>query len=66
MRIDFENKPTYGYNDKYMKTKIKKDADSAITNFHNKKMPKVKVPCKCLSVIVLDSVIESDENHFCY
>ena len=47
MRTDFENKPTYGYGDKYIKTKIKKDADSTITNFHNKKMLKVKVPCKC-------------------
>ena len=27
-------------------------------------MPKEKVPCKCLSIIMLDSVIESDEN--CY
>ena len=64
MRIDFEKKPTYGYDDKYIKTKIKKDADSTGTNFHNKKMPKVKVPCKCLSVIVLDSVIESDEKYY--
>ena len=24
MRIDFESKPTYGYDDKYIKTKIKK------------------------------------------
>ena len=40
MRIDFENKPTYGYDDKYIKTKIKTYADSIITNFHNKKMPK--------------------------
>ena len=64
MRTDFENKPTYGYGDKYIKTKIKKDADSTITNFHNKKMLKVKVPCKCLSVIVLDSVIESDEKYY--
>ena len=23
MRIDFESKPTYGYDDKYIKTKIK-------------------------------------------
>ena len=27
-------------------------------------MLKVKVPCKCLSVIVLDSVIESDEKYY--
>ena len=27
-------------------------------------MPKVKVPCKCLSIIMLDSVIESDEKNY--
>ena len=64
MRIDFESKPTYGYDEKYIKTKIKKHADSIITNFHNKKMPKEKVPCKCLSIIMLDSVIESDEKYY--
>ena len=64
MRIDFESKPTYGYDDKYIKTKIKTYADIIITNFHNKKMPKEKVPCKCLSVIMLDSVIESDEKYY--
>ena len=42
MRIDFESKPTYDYDDKYIKTKIKTHADSIITNFHNKKMPKEK------------------------
>ena len=42
MRIDFENKPTYGYDDKYIKTKIKTYADIIITNFHNKKCQKKK------------------------
>ena len=64
MRVDFESKPTYGYDDKYIKTKIKTYADSIITNFHNKKMPKEKVPCKCLSVMMLDSLIESDEKYY--
>ena len=27
-------------------------------------MPKEKVPCKCLSIIMLDSVIESDEKYY--
>ena len=27
-------------------------------------MPKEKVPCKCLSTIMLDSVIESDEKYY--
>ena len=39
-------------------------ADIIITNFHNKKMPKEKLPCKCLSIIILDYVIESDEKYF--
>ena len=64
MRIDFQSKPTYGYADKYIKTKIKEYADIIITNFHNKKIPKEKVPCKCLSIIMLDSVIESDEKYY--
>ena len=64
MRIDFQSKPTYGYDDKYMIKKIKKYADIVITNFHNEKIPKEKVPCKCLSIIMLDSVIESDEKYY--
>ena len=27
-------------------------------------MPKEKVPCQCLSIIMLDSVIESDEKYY--
>ena len=65
MSIDFNSKSTYGDDDdKYSKIKIKKDTDIIITNFHNKKMPKEKVPCKCLSIIMLDSVIESDEKYY--
>ena len=63
-RIDFESKPTYGYDDKYIKTKIKTYADIIITNFHNKKIPKEKVPCKCLSIIMIDSVIESYAKYY--
>ena len=60
MGIDFNSKTTYGDDgDKNIKTKIKTYADIVITNFHNKKIPKEKVPCKCLSIIMLDSVIES-------
>ena len=62
-KIYYERKLTYGYDDKYIKTKIQKYADSIVTNFHNKKMPKGKVPCKCLSIIMLHSVIESHEKY---
>ena len=64
MRIDFESKPVYGDDDKYMKTKIKTYAGSMITNFHNKKMPKEKAPCKCLSIIMLDSVIKTNKKYY--
>ena len=62
MRIDFESKPVYGDDDKYIKTKIKIYADSIVTNFHNKKMPK-KSQCKCLSIIILDSVIKANKKY---
>ena len=55
IKIDFESKPVYGYDDdKYIKTKIKKYAGHMIANFHNKQIPKEKAPCKCLSIIMLD------------
>ena len=64
MRINFESKPTYGYDDKYIKTKIKAYTDIIITNFHNKNIPKESVACKYLSIIMLDSVIELDEKYY--
>ena len=42
MRIDFESKPVYGDDDKYIKTKIKIYADSMIINFQRKKCQKKK------------------------
>ena len=35
-----------------------------ITNFHKKKMPKEKAPCKCLSIIMLDSVIKANKKYY--
>ena len=64
MRIDFESKATYGYDDNYIKTKVRIYAGSMITNFHNKKMPKEKAPCKCLSIIMLDSVIKANKKYY--
>ena len=64
MRIDFESKPVYGDDDKYIKTKAKAYAHSMITNFHNKKMPKEKAPCKCLVIIMLDFVIKANKKYY--
>ena len=65
MRIDFESKRVYDDDDnKYIKTKIKIYAGSMVTNFHNKKIPKEKAPCKCLSIIMLDSVIKANKKYY--
>ena len=64
MNIDFESEPVYGDDDKYIKTKIKIFANSIITNFHNKKIPKEKAPCKCLSIIIIDSVIKVNKKYY--
>ena len=64
MKTNFESKPVYGDHDKYIKTKIKIYAGSIITNFHNKKMPKEKAPCKCLSIIMIDSVIKANKKYY--
>ena len=65
MKITFESKPVYGEEDvKYIKTKIKTYTGNIITNFHNKKMPKEKAPCKCLLIIMGDSVIKANKKYY--
>ena len=64
MKITFESKPVYGEDVKHIKTKIKTYAFNVITNFHNKKMPKEKAPCKCLSIIMIDSVIKANKKYY--
>ena len=64
LRIDFESKPVCGDGSKYIKTKIKIYAGCMITNLYNKKMPKENTPCKCLSTIMLDSVIKVNKKYY--
>ena len=64
LKINFESKPVYGDDDKYINTKIKVCVGSMITNFHNKIMPKEKASCKCLSIIMLDSVIKANKKYY--
>ena len=35
-----------------------------ITNFQSKNMPKEKAPCKCLSIIMLGSVIKPKKKYY--
>ena len=69
MNIDFNTKTTYGDDDdKYIKTKIKTYKGSITSNVYNKngseKIPEEKVPHKCLSIIILDSVIYAYEKYY--
>ena len=64
MKITFESKPVYGEDVKYIMTKIKMYAGRLITNFHNKKIPKEKAPCKCLSIIMIYSVIKANKKYY--
>ena len=63
MQIDFESKPVYD-DDKYIKTKIKIYKINTLTNFHNQKMPKERIPSKFLSIIMIDSIIKPNKKYY--
>ena len=68
MKIDFNTKTANGGDNKYIKTRIKTYKYSITTKFYNKngskKIPEEKVPHKCLSIIILDSVFYAYENYY--
>ena len=64
MKIKLDSEPVYGDNDKYIKTKIKVYAGSMITSFQGKKMLNEKVPWKCLSIIMVDSIIKAKKKYY--
>ena len=45
MNVEFDSEPVYGYNDKYIKTKIKVYEARMNTNFQGKKLPKESASC---------------------
>ena len=57
MNIEFDSEPVYSDNDKYITTKIKMYENRVKTNFQGKKVPKENASYKCLSLIMLDSII---------
>ena len=63
MNIEFDSEPVYGDNDKYIKTKIKSYRDKVNTNFWGKRVPKENASYKCLSLMMLDSVIRVSKNY---
>ena len=64
MNIEFDSEPVYGDNDKYIKAKIKLYGDKVNTHFQGKKIPKENASYKCLSLILLDSVIRVSKKYY--
>ena len=52
------------HNDKYIKTKIKIYNSRINTNFQGNKIPDDNECCACLSVILLDSVVNVDKRYY--
>ena len=63
MNIELDSETVYGDNDKYIKTKIKMYENRVNTNFQGKKVPK-NASYKCLSLIMLDSVIRVNKKYY--
>ena len=64
LNIEFDSQPVYGDGDKYIKAKIQMYGDKVNTNFQGKKMPKENASYKCLSLIMLDSVISVNKKYY--
>ena len=60
---EFDSEPVYDDNDKYMKTKIKSYGSKLNTNLQGKKVNenglKENPSYKCLSLLMVDSVVEA-------
>ena len=64
LKVEFNSKPIYGDDNKYMKTEIILYGGIMFTNFQVKKMPKEKALCKCLPIIMLDPVIKGKKKYY--
>ena len=64
MNIEFDSEPAYVDNDKYIKTKIKMYENRVNINFQSKKVPKENASYKCLSLIMLNSVIRVNKKYY--
>ena len=61
LKKGFNSEPVYNY--KYIKTKIKTCNNRIITNFQDNKIPKDNEYCACLSVILIDPVVNVDRKY---
>ena len=64
MNTKFDSARGYGDNYEYKKIKIKIYDGNLNTNFQCKKVPNENASCKCLSLIMLDSVSKVKEKYY--
>ena len=64
LNIEFDSEPVYGDVDKYIQTKIKMYGEIVNTNFQTQKVPKENASCKCISLIMLDSVFRVNKKYY--
>ena len=60
----FDSEPVYGDTDFYIKTKVKMYDNRVNTNFQGKETPKGDSSYKCLSLIMLDSVVKVGKKYY--
>ena len=61
---EFDSELVYGDNDKYIKTKIKSYGAKVNISFQVIKIPKENSSCKCLFLVMLDSVIKASKTYY--
>ena len=64
MDLKCDREPVSGENDKYIKTKIKIYRDKLNANIQGKTVPKENSAYKCVSLILLDSVIIISKKYY--
>ena len=62
--IEFDSEPVHGDTDSYIKTKVKMYDNKVITNFQGKETSKEDSSYKCLSLIMLDSVVKVGKKYY--
>ena len=61
IKKEFDSKPVYNTNN--LKTKIKFHGDE-VTDFYDKRIPKLDLNHICLTVISLDSALKKDDSYY--
>ena len=64
MNIKFDNEAVYDDNDKYIETKLMSYRDKVNTDFQGNKIPKESASYKCLSLIMLGSVVRANKRYY--